>query len=167
MAKGDGLCPLQVGVPGHDVPGALFGLAAEHADQFPDLPLDMGRCFPQVEPQVQGHLVVAAAAGVQPLARIAHPGGEGLLHEGVHVLGRRVDGQRAAVQILQDAVQALVDGLHILPGNDALPPQHGGVDQAALDILLDHARIEADRGIEVVDAAVDGLAGAALPQLCH
>src|SRR5699024_2102785 len=83
-------------------------------------------------------------------ARVGGPGVRGLPHKGVRVLGRRVAGQRAAVPIVQDAVQALVDGLHVLLRDDALPPQHGGVDQAAPDVLLDQTRIEADRGIEVI-----------------
>ena len=167
VAEGHRLGPLQVGVAGHDIVGALGGLVADGPDQFFDLALDVGGSFPQVEAQIQRHLVVAAAAGVQPLARIPHPGGEGLFYEGVDILGGGVDLQRAAVQIIQDAVQAPVDVLYVLFRDDALPSQHGGVDQAALDILLDHPRVEADGGVEVIDAAVDGLAGAPLPKLRH
>ncbi len=152
-----------MGVAGHDVPGAFFCLGAKGLDQFLDLALQMAGGFPQVEAQVQRHLVVAAASGVQPLARIPHPGGEGLFHEGMHILGGGVDFQRAAVQILQNALQAFVDILHILSGNDALAAQHGGMDHTALDILLDHPCVKPDGGVEVIDAAVHGLAGAGRP----
>ena len=55
--------------------------------------------------------------------------------------------------------------VHILPGDDALSAQHGRVDKAALNILLDHPRVEADGGVKIVYAAVNGLAGPALPKL--
>ncbi len=80
-------------------PVSFFGLRQRGSIQFQQLALNVGGGFPQVEAEVQRHLVVAAAAGVQPLARIAHAGGQGLLHEGVDILGVGVDFQRAAVQI--------------------------------------------------------------------
>ena len=104
---------------------------------------------------------------MQPLAGVPDAGGEGLLHKGVHVLGLRVDSQRAGMQVGQNAFQALMDGLHVGGGDDALPAQHGRVDHAAADVLLDHAGIEADAGVKVVDAAVDRFACAALPELRH
>ena len=39
--------------------------------------------------------------------------------------------------------------VHILPGDDALSAQHGRVDKAALNILLDHPRVEADGGVKM------------------
>ncbi len=59
----------------------------------------------------------------------------------------------AAVQIVQNRVQTLVDVVDILLGDDALSAQHGGVDKAALNILLDHPRVKADGRVEIVDAA--------------
>src|SRR5699024_11435380 len=63
--------------------------------------------LPQAD--VQGDLVVAAAAGVQPLARVADAGGEGLLNKGMDILGGGVDLQRAGMQVGQDALETLVD----------------------------------------------------------
>ena len=83
------------------------------------------------------------------------------------ILGVGVDFQCAAVQIVQNGVQTLVNIVHILPGDDALSAQHGRVDKAALNILLDHPRVEADGGVKIVYAAVNGLAGPALPKLGH
>ena len=100
VPKGDRLGPLQVGVARHDVAGALFGLAAERLDQLAELLLQPGAGLPQIEPDVQRHLVVAAAAGVKALAGVPHPGGEGLFHKGVDILGGGVNLQRAAAQIL-------------------------------------------------------------------
>ena len=83
------------------------------------------------------------------------------------VLGVGVDFQCAAVQIVQNRVQTFVNIVHILLGDDTLSAQHGRVDKAALNILLDHPRVEADGGVKIVYAAVNGLAGPALPKLGH
>ena len=167
MAEGHRLGTLQVSVAGHNIARALLGLLAQHGNQLSNLALDMLARRAQVQPDVQRHLVIAAAAGVQPLAGIAHAGSQRLFHKGVHILGVGVNFQRTAVQIVQNRVQAFVNIVHILLGNNALTPQHGRVDKAALYILLNHPRIKADGGIEIVYAAVNGLAGPALPKLGH
>ena len=65
VAEGDGLGPLQVGVPGHDGPGVLLRFFAQHPHQVLQLGLEGGHVFPQGEAHVQGHLVVAAAGGME------------------------------------------------------------------------------------------------------
>ena len=167
MAEGDRLGALQMGVAGHDIARALLGLIAKHADQLFDLALHMLACGAQVKPDVECDLIVAAAPCVQPLTGIADAGGQCLLHKGVYILGAGVDLQRAAVQILQNGVQTFVNIVHILLGDDTLSAQHGRVDKAALNILLDHPRVKADGGVKIVYAAVNGLAGPALPKLGH
>ena len=97
----------------------------------------------------------------------AHAGGQSLLHKGVHILGIGVNLQRAAVQIVQNGLQALVDIVHILLGDDALLAQHSRVYHAAVDILFDHPRIKADGRVKVVHAAVHRFAGTSLPKLGH
>ena len=87
-------------VAGHNVACTFLGLVAQHGDQLFDLALDVLAGLPQIQADVQRYLVVAAAAGVQPLASIAHAGGEGLLHKGVDILGVGVDLQRTGVQIV-------------------------------------------------------------------
>ena len=104
MAEGHGLGALQMGVTGHDILSALFGLIAQHGDQLFDLALDMLAGFPQIQADVQRYLVVSAAAGVQPLTGITHAGSQGLLYKGVYILGVGVNFQCAAVQILQNRV---------------------------------------------------------------
>ena len=91
-----------MGVAGHNVACPLLGLVTKHVDKLFDLALDMLAGGTQVQPDIQRHLVVAAAAGVQPLTRIADAGGQRLLDEGMHILGVGVDLQCAAVQILQN-----------------------------------------------------------------
>ena len=168
MAKGDGLSPLQVGVAGHDGSGVLRRLFADDLDQLHDIALQHVAVVPQGQADIQSHLVVAAAAGVQPLAGIADAGGEGLLHKGVHILGVGVDLQLAGSQIVGDGSQTVEDILTVFLGDDALFGQHRGVHAAAPHILGDHPLIKADGGVEIVDARVHRLGKAAFPQLfCH
>ena len=63
VAKGDRLGTLQMGVTGHNIGRRFFCLVADGQDQFLDLPLQVERCFPQVQADIQRNLVVAAAAG--------------------------------------------------------------------------------------------------------
>ena len=66
-----------------------------------------------------------------------------------------------------EELQALVDIVHILLGDDALRAQHSRVYHAAVDILFDHPRIKADGRVKVVHAAVHRFAGTSLPKLGH
>ena len=165
VAEGDGLGPLQVGVAGHHRVGIFAGFFADGADQACDQPLEPGALIPQGEADVQGHLVVAAAAGVQPLACVPDPGGEGLLHKGVDVLGVGVDLQLARGQIIGDGGQPPQDGLAVGLRDDALPGQHGGVDAAALHVLGNHPLVKPDGRVEIIDAGVHRLGKAAFPEL--
>ena len=168
VTEGDGLGALQMGVAGHDGGGVLRSLFAQHPHQLHDVGLQSLAVIPQSQADIQRHLIVAAAAGVQPLARIPDTGGQGLLHESVHVLGGGVDGQRTAGQIVRDGSQPAEDIRAVLLRDDALPCQHGGMDAAAAHILRDHPLVEADGGVEVVDAAVHRLGKPTLPELfCH
>ena len=71
------------------------------------------------------------------------------------VLGVGVKLQLAAVDVLQNLRQALADGLLVFFRDNALFPQHGGVGNAALDVLAVHHRIKGDGAVKVVDPTVD------------
>ena len=168
VAEGDGLGALQVGVTGHDGGGVLGGLPADDLDQLHDVSLQSVAVVPQSQTDVQRHLVVPAAAGVEALAGVADAGGEGLLHEGMDVLGVGVDGEGAGGQVICDGGKTAQNIFAVLLGDDALLCQHGGVNAAAAHILRDHPLVEADGRVEVVDAGIDRLGETALPKLfCH
>ena len=168
MTESDGLGTLQVGVAGHDGGGVLRRLFAEDPDQLHDVSLQGLAVVAEGQADVQCHLIVAAAAGVQTLAGIADAGGEGLLHEGMHVLGVGVDLQRTGRQIVGDGSQTVEDVLTVLFRDDALLGQHRGVHAAAAHILRDHALVEPDGRVEVVDAGVHRFGKTAFPELfCH
>ena len=166
VAEADRLGALQMGVARHYIAGRALGLGAEGLDQIAELIRELVHGVPQPEPDIQRDLVVAAAAGVQPLAGVADAGGQRLLDKGMHVLGCRVDRERAGVQILKDTAQTLRNRGGVRGRDDALLAEHRRMGQAAADVLLDHPAVEPDRGVEVVDAAVHRLGSAALPELC-
>ena len=165
MAEGDRLGPLQVGVARHDRGGVLAGLFADDPHQPGNEALQPDALVPQGEADVEGDLVVAAAAGVQPLAGVPDAGGQGLLHKGMYVLGGGVDLQRAGGQVVGDGGEAAQNGLAVGLRDDALPGQHGGVDAASLHILGNHPLVKADGGVEILHAGIHRLGKAAFPEL--
>ena len=168
VAEGNGLGALQVGVAGHDGGGVLGSLLADDLYQLDDVGLQCMAVVPQGQADIQRHLIVPAAAGVETLACVADAGGQSLLHKGMDVLGVGVDGEGAGGQIIGDGGQTAQDVLTVFFRDDALLGQHGGVDAAAPHILCDHPLVEADGRVEVVDAGIDRLGETALPKLfCH
>ncbi len=157
-----------MGVAGHHRGGVLSGFFAQHPDQIGDQALQGVAVIPQGQPDIQGHLVVPAAAGVETLARVPDPGGKGLFHKGVDVLGGGVDFQGAAGQVVGDGSQSAQNRLAVLLRDNALTGQHGGVDTAALHVLGNHPLVEPDGGVKIVHTGVNRLGKAAFPELfCH
>ena len=165
VPKGDGLRPLQMGVARHDRVCPAVGLLAQHADQLHQLrPQRRDRIF-EIQPNVQRHLIVAAAPGVQPFARVADARGQFAFHKGVDVLGVRVNGQRAGSQIRSDRGQPVADGFAVRCRDNALLRQHCGVRHAAGNVLLCHAAVKRDGGVKVVGFLVKLLVEPSCPQL--
>ena len=143
---GDGrrhrLRPLQVGIAGHDrlrvFPGALHqrsGQAEQQVAQGFDLILE-------IEAQIGGHLVVAAAGGVQLLPRLADPLHQAGLDEGVDVLRPGVEPQRPLFNVVTDLLQSPDDFLRLVQADDPLAPQHPGVGDRPPDVLPPPPRIK-------------------------
>ena len=65
------------------------------------------------------------------------------------------------------SLQALHDELGLGRLDDALAAQHGGVGDTALDIVLRHAGIKGDGGIEIVDAFILLFGKASGPKFIH
>ena len=109
----------------------------------------------QPQAHVGGHLVVARAAGVQPLAGVADELGQPRLDVQVHVLQRELPLERAGLDLGADLRHAALDGGEVVGADDALRGEHLGVRQAAGDVGAPQALVEADAG------------GVALHQLAH
>ena len=87
VGQGNGLGLLQVGVARHDgvgVPGGVFQNGPEQRRELFDR---AGNGRLHVKPHIQRHLVVAAAAGVHPLARRADALGQKRFNVHVDVFG--------------------------------------------------------------------------------
>ena len=150
MTEHDRLRSLQVGVARHDGLAVLRRLVGDHLDERHDQLFDGRDLFFEIELDVQRHLIVAAARGVQALAVVADALGQLALDKGVDVLGFHVDLQRAGFDVGKNAAQALNDVGAALLADDAAPAEHGRVGDAALDVLAVHAAVKGDGGVEIV-----------------
>ena len=134
----------------HDGIGVLLRLARDDLDQLHNEVLNVDDLFFEVELHVERHLIVAAARGMQALAVVADALGQLALDEGVNILRLHIKGQRAALDVGEDALQALDDLLGALLRDDAASAEHGRMGDAALDILAVHTAVKADGAVEVV-----------------
>ena len=167
VTEKDGLGTLQVGVARGNKGLALLRLIGNGGDEGSQLLHQLFAFFPEVQPQIQCHLIVAASGGMELLAHISQPLGQHLLHEHMDVLTGHVEGQLSAVQIRQNFLQTLLKLPCLLRGDDILHPQHGSVGDGAFDILPVHPAVEADGGIEIVCQRVGFAGGHPGPEFCH
>ena len=72
VSEEDRLGALEVGVAGHDQIQMGFGLTDQGPLKAGHEPADEPDLFPQVEAQIEYHLVVSAPAGVQLRPRLSH-----------------------------------------------------------------------------------------------
>ena len=106
VGKGDGLGALQMRVARHHGLKMLSGLVGQRIEVAEQERMDLLALIPQIQADIQGDLVVAAAGCMQALAGIAQAAGQFRLYEHVDVLGCGVDGERASLQIAGNALQA-------------------------------------------------------------
>ena len=163
VGEGDGLGSLEVGVPRHDGVQVAFRLADEGLFQVQEHPHNDGDLLLHEEAEVQGHLVVPAAGGVQPLAGGADALGEQDLHVHVDVLAVLGEFHLSLLDFLEKNLQGLHDLFRLFLGDDPLLPQHGGVGDGAGDVLPVEPGVEGNGGVEVVDLVVGFLLEPASP----
>ena len=166
VGEEDGLGPLHVGVAGEvDVLGV--GLArpaqqhlhevAEAPGHYPPLPAD-------VEPQVEGDLVVAAPPGVELGPGRAGQLGDPALHGGVDVLVERQERERPRLQLGLDPGQGGGHDRPLLLGDEPHPGQHVDVGPGAGQVVGGEAGVERQALGEVEELLGRGVAEPALPQ---
>ena len=127
-----------------------FRLVGDGLNEVFDQGGDLIDLITQVHPDVQGHLIVPGAGGVELLAHITDAMGQDLLHKHVDIFTGHVEFQRAGVQVVQNARETLDELVGIFICNDMLGGQHGGVGHGAGDILPVHPAVKMDRGVEIV-----------------
>ena len=155
VAKAHRLRHLHVGEAGHHRVGMRVGQFDQRTLHVGQQGADAIDLAAQPQPHVGGHLVVAAAPGVQPLAGIADQLRQPGLDVEVHVLQFELPFEAAGLDLVDDLRHAAADVGQVLRADDALRGQHLGMGQAAVDVGAPQPLVEADAG------------GVALHQLAH
>ena len=165
MRQRDGLRLLHMRVSGHDGQGVLLRGVKQCAHQAFQLLNRFLRRILDIHPAVERHLIVAASAGVQALARLADALDEQGFHVHVDVLRVQRKFHLARLNVGQDILQALYDSVGILLLNDALLAQHRGVGDRSLDVLPVEPLVKGDRRVEIVHHFIGRLFKASAPKL--
>ena len=164
LSKGDGLCSLQMGVAGHDGVFVLGSLLADGLFQSEKLGDDGGNVPTDKKAEVQRHLVIPGAAGVQAFAGLADLLGQPGFDVHVDVFLIQLEFHLALFDVQKDLPEALLDGFVVLLGDDALFGQHSGVGLAALDVFFVKALVKGDGGVEGVHQRIGVLAESSGPK---
>ena len=167
LPEGDGLCALQVGVAAHH--GLLVGLrlVRQGSHKGQELPFELIGDLAREELHIQCDLVVSTARGMQFLPHGADARDERLLDEGMDILRRKVDLERAALDIREDAAERGDEDLRLFRRDDPLLPEHRRVCDGAGDVLRVQALIEGDGRVESLRRLVDGAVRTPCPQFAH
>ena len=128
------LGPLPVGVGGEDDLPVGLGAGSKQREQLGEPGQHVGAPFADEEAEVQRHLVVPRAGGVEEAGDLAQPARQLGLHRHVHVLLARGH-EDPGLGVSPQGHQAIVDGAGRLGRDDALPGQHGQVGHRADQVL--------------------------------
>ena len=120
-------------------------------------PRNRVRLVTQIHADIQRHLIVTAAAGMQTLADIADPGNQDGFNVHMNILGVNHKLDLAVLDIAPDFAQRFYDQFRIGLGDNPLPPQHLGMCLAAQNVLPVHARVKADGRIKIIHQCICGL----------
>ena len=119
--------------------------------------------FPQPQTDVGCHLIIAAAARVQALTRVAHERGQAFFDIEVDVLVIEIPLKRPARDFIRDLRHAAFDVGEVFPGENSLSGEHPGVGKRSPDVLRRHAAVEKNRGGVAFDQFRYGLVEASRP----
>ena len=157
VRKAHRLGHLQVGEARHDDLDVLLGHIDQRLLQVDQQVDDQVHLAAQPKAHVGGYLVVAAAAGVQALARIAHKLGQARFDVQVHVFEVELPLKSARFDFLGDLRHAALDIGQVAGADDVLRGQHLGVGQRALDVGLPQAFVKEHAGGVALDQLAHGL----------
>ena len=135
MGEAHGLGGLHVGAAGQEHVLMLFGALHEHAHEGAGKADPFAELIGSEEAEVQADLVVAAAAGVELLAHVAHELSEAGLDVHVHVFEILTPREHAVFDLLFHLVETGAKGFGLFTGDDALFAQHAGMGFGTGDIL--------------------------------
>ena len=150
VAEENGLCPLQVGVAGHNNGFIFLRLLHNGLDHRLHQIGNFINLASQIHPDIQSDLVVTASGGVELFAHISNTLGKHLLHKHMNIFAGWIDHQHTGVQILQNALQTVDQKICIILRDDTLTGQHCRVGHRAGDIFFIHSGIKPDRRIKII-----------------
>ena len=141
--------PAHVGVGRHQRVAGAVGLIGQGRHRGPHLGLQQRNAPPQVEPEVERHLLVARAPGVQAPPVVADERHQLPFDEAVDVLVVAADPGGIGAAALENLLQSLADAADGRGIEGAGLLQGLGPRQAAGDVVLEQAPIERERHPEV------------------
>jgi len=100
------------------------------------------------KPHIQGHLVIARTPRVQALAGLPNRFRQPRFDIHVNIFKRVIKGEITGFDARRDFSKAVPDCGLVFCADDPYMLQHGGMGQAALDILAPHLAVKPDRGID-------------------
>jgi hypothetical protein len=128
MRERDHLRALSVRVPGHERGAMLLGAPREHLLQRGDGEHQVPARALGVETQVGGHLVVAAAPGVQPSGNVANSLEEASLDGRVDVLVAALEDELVALEVAADLAQRRLEGARVAGRDQPHLAEHMEID---------------------------------------
>ena len=158
---------LEVRVAGQDGVEVLAGARREHPAQLEQAALGRRAGIAQIQGQVGGDLVVAAAPGVQAARRGPDPLAQSRLDVHVDVLERGIDREAPGLDLAADRLEPLSDRLLLVGAEQAPVVEHPGVGEREPDVVAGEGLVEVDGGGEALDGGVRRGLEAAAPGLVH
>ena len=148
MTEQDWLGPLQMSVSRHDDIAVFFRRFHDGLLQLDEQPCYVGNFPAQVQMGIERYLVIAAAAGVQALARFTDGISQPFFY--IHMNIFQFDGKFEFIMfnLFKYLFQAVYDGVFIFIRNNSLTGQHRRMGDTATDIFCIHTAIKLNRRIE-------------------
>ena len=158
MGEKDRLRLLQVGISGQNHTAFLFRQIEETRLQRRDELQDPADLLPQVEPDIEGDLIVPAPPRVEFASHVADPLRQGLFDRHMDVLVVGTENKISRLDIGKDLAETCDDRPRLPFGNDPLPAQHPGMGDASLDVIAEEPPVEMKRRGECLHLTVRRLA---------
>ena len=159
---------LQMSVAWHDNIAVFLSSLNQSLLHVEDQLLNLYSLTADKHMSIKGYLIIAAAGSMKPAASITNSIGKALLDIHMDIFKGNLKGEIALFNFLIDILKAGNDVIPILFGNDSHLGKHGCMGYGACNILIVHALVKINRGLEIIYHLIGGLGKAATPELlCH
>ena len=148
---------------GKDGVGFLLGPVEQTTDQRREACVHAVDGIPDPEPEIGRHLIIARAPGVQPPGRFADDFLQPSLDVHMDVFELSPECEKTLSDLFGYRGEAVVDGCRVCFRDDPLLGQHPGMGARAVDILLRHALVDVDRGVDRLHYRVGSAGEATAP----